>query len=444
MGGFFIALIALVAISLLAQVITKMKIVGANELAVIAGKGQDGLSTIRGGRVFVLPLINSFYKMDLRPQTTTVTVESAIAEGIVPLTVVATVSFTVASSPMGIQNAIRRILNMTHQWEELRYIANSIIEGHLRDSIATMTPEQVMTDKDILVQNMIRVCKTDLEGIGLEITAMNIADVEDHRLDGVTEPELYIALLKKIQAANAETQAREAQALSTAASKEASEGQRAETTVRKLNNEKEALATQIRVNIAAEKQRAAIGVEQASRNAEAKVAGIKAQIEAEKRKVEMLQAKFRAEMIIPIQAEKEKTILSAKTRAATFQGRAQAELDQLKNTVEILEQGGESAKQTYIIENFEKFMKPFAQTLSLFPVKQSTVISGANQSNAPISAIHPHPIEQEKARLLQQAFFQDTPKAVNPAKVNLSTSIAKSKPNNSNLPVAEDLDLDIT
>jgi uncharacterized membrane protein YqiK len=71
--------------------------------------------------------------------------------------------------------------------DELTAIATSIMEGHLRDSIAAMTPEQVMTDKDVLVQRMIKVCKGDLEGIGLEITAMNIADVEDHRLDGVAE-----------------------------------------------------------------------------------------------------------------------------------------------------------------------------------------------------------------------------------------------------------------
>ena len=155
MISFVVVLLVLVFLTLLFQVITKMKIVGANELAVIAGKGPAGFSTLRGGRVFVFPLIHSFYKMDLRPQTTSVKVESAIAEGIVPLTVEATVSFTVASSTAGVQNAIRRILTMTYKWEELRYIANSIIEGHLRDSIATMTPEQVMTDKDILVQNMI-------------------------------------------------------------------------------------------------------------------------------------------------------------------------------------------------------------------------------------------------------------------------------------------------
>jgi hypothetical protein len=387
------------------QVVTKMKIVGANELAVIAGKGPKGFSTLRGGRVFVFPLIHQFYKMDLRPQTTSVTVESAIAEGIVPLTVEATVSFTVASSAAGVQNAIRRILNMTYSWEELRYIANSIIEGHLRDSIATMTPEQVMTDKDTLVQNMIRVCKTDLEGIGLEITAMNIADVDDHRLEGVDDPELYIALLKKIQAANAETQAREAQALTRAASKEAHEARRAEVSVRKLQNEKESLEAETRVKIASEKQRTAIGIQKASSDAEARVAGIKAQIEAEQRQIEMLRAKFQAEMITPAEAEQERMILTSKTHTTTVRGRAQAELDQLKRTVEILQQGGPSAVQAYVIENFEKFIKPFAETLELFPVKNTTVISGAaGNARPPISAVHPHPIEEEKSRLLKQVF----------------------------------------
>lgn len=37
-------------------------------------------------------------------------------------------------------------------------------------------------------------------------------------------------------------------------------------------------------------------------------------------------------------------------------------------------------------------------------MKQATVITGAGASHPPLSAIHPHPIEEEKARLLQQAF----------------------------------------
>lgn len=392
----------LIVATLIVQLVTKMKIVGANELAVVAGKGKD-FTTLRGGRVFVYPLIHRFFKMDLRPQTTSVQVESAIAAGIVPLTVVATVSFAVASSGAGSRKAIRRILLMTRNWDELGDIATSIIEGHLRDSIATMTPEEVMTDKDRLVQNMIRVCKVDLEGIGLEITAMNIADVDDHRLEGVEEPELYIALLKRIQSANAQSQSREAQAGARAAAKEEAETRRAEVAVRNAENERESLAAATRVKVAEERQRSAIGVEKATRDAEASVAGLTAQIAAEEQRIEMLRAQFEAEILTPAEAEKERMVLTAKGEAAELRGRAQARIDQLNRTIAIVQQGGKAALDAYMIENLERFVGPFAKTMALFPVKHATVISGASGSHAPISGIHPHPVEEQKARLLQDA-----------------------------------------
>lgn len=404
MVGFASVLLVMVIITLLYQLVTKMKIVGANELAVVAGKSRTGFATLRGGRVFVWPLIHRFYKMDLRPQTTSVRVESAIAAGIVPLVVVATVSFAVVSAGKGLRNAIRRIIMMTGDWHELTAIATSIIEGHLRDSIATMTPEQVMTDKDILVQNMIRVCKADLEGIGLEITTMNIADVDDHRLEGVEDPELYIALLKRVQATNAETQARQARAAAQAAAKEAEAGREAEVAVRTCENERENISAQTRVKVATERQRSAVGVQKASRDAEAQVAGLTAQIEAEKRRIEMLRAKYRAENLIPAEAERERRILEARGQVATLRGREQAEIDQLAHTIEILQQGGQPALQAYLIEHFEAFIRPFAQTLELFPATQAAVITGADGTHAPLSGIHPHPIEEEKARQLQQIF----------------------------------------
>jgi hypothetical protein len=64
MLGFASVLFLLVLCTLLHQLITKMKIVGANELAVVAGKGREGFATLRGGRVFVWPLIHRFYRMD--------------------------------------------------------------------------------------------------------------------------------------------------------------------------------------------------------------------------------------------------------------------------------------------------------------------------------------------------------------------------------------------
>jgi uncharacterized membrane protein YqiK len=389
---FLLTLLFLIGLTLAIQVLTKMKLVPPSRLAVVHGKGGS-FRTFRGGRVFVLPLINRFDTMDLTPQTTTVVVESAIAKGIVPLTVKATVSFAVAKSERGIINAVKRILHMTHDWRDLQAIATSIIEGHLRDSIAAMTPEEVMSHKDRLIQNMIKVCKSDLEGIGLEITTMNIADVEDHRLDGVKEPDLYIALLKRIQTANADSQSREAKATARATAKEQEEARRAEVAIRALNNERENIEAKTKVQIAQERQRGALGVQEATRNAESEVAGVKAQIEAEKQRIEMVRAQLQANTIVPAQGAQEKMVQDAHAEAASIRGQAQAELDQLARTIAIMQEGGDQGLTTYVIEKFGGLVDAFARTMQLFPVQHVTVISGRREPEGPISAIHPSALD---------------------------------------------------
>ncbi len=399
MVGFVGTLILLIAITLFIQLISKMKLIPPSRLAVVHGKGKR-FKTYRGGRVFILPLINRFSTMDLTPQTTTVIVESAIAKGIVPLTVTATVSFAIAKSERGLIHAVKRILHLTDTWEDLQGIATSIIEGHLRDSIAAMTPEEVMSHKERLIQNMIKVCKSDLEGIGLEITTMNIADVDDHRLNGVEEPDLYIALLKRIQTANAESQSREAQAEARAASKEEQESRRAEVTVQDLRNEKSRLEAETRVRVSEEEQRGVVDAQEAARNAESEVAGVQAQIEAEKQRIEMVRAQLEANMIVPAQATKQKMVENAMAQVAEIKGKGQADLDQLRRTIEILQEGGEQGVTAYIIEKFDEIVGNFAGTMDLFPVDEITVISGRPQQEGPISAVHPSAVDADVNRRL--------------------------------------------
>ena len=397
------SLIGLIVITIIIQLITNMRIVGGNELGIVSGKGgKKRFKMISGGRIFTIPLLHKFSKIDLTPYTIEVVVDSAIADGVVPLNVKATVSFAVASNINGRERASTRILKMTTNTDMLTDVASNIIEGHLRDSIATMTPEQVMMDKDGLVARMINVCKSDLENIGLEITTMNIADVDDHRLKGVDEPELYIALLKRVQTANAETKARKARADALANSTEENENRRAEIEVRALENELEQLLAQTQVRVKEEIQREKVGVAQAMQSAKANVSGMQSKIEAEKQRIEMLKQKFEADIVTPAIATKERNILEAEQEAARVVGKAQGEIDELKETIQILAKGGEESKQTYLIENFERLIGPFAETLGFFPVDNISVITGAEGKHDPISAIHPNAIASEKNDLIRE------------------------------------------
>ncbi len=393
MIAFVIALGGLVGVTILIQLLTNMKIVGGNELGIVTGSGgAKGFRTLSGGRAFIIPLLQRFSKFDLTPITIEVVVDSAIAAGIVPLNVKATVSFAIAGNDTGRSYAVTRILDIASNRENLTKIAGDIIEGHLRDSIASMTPEQVMKDKDILVAKMINVCKNDLENIGLEITTMNIADVDDHRLPGVEEPDLYIALLKRIQSANAETKARKAQAEARASSAEQAEARRAETEVKNLGNELTRLKAEVRVKLAEEAQRQKVGVEQESAGARARVSGYKAELEAEKQNIEMLRNRYRAEIVTPALAEKEKAILEAKAEVAGWREVAEAELEQLAVTLETMKSAGTEARRAWIIDNFEKLFEPFAKTLALYPTDHVSVVTGSGGDREPISAIHPNAV----------------------------------------------------
>jgi hypothetical protein len=269
-----------------------------------------------------------------------------------------------------------------------------------------MTPEQVMQEKDTLVAKMINVCKSDLENIGLEITTMNIADVDDHRLEGVDEPDLYIALLKRVQTAKADTQARQANANAKANLTEQQEERRAETAVRDLENKYENLVSVTKVKVKEENQREKVGIENAVQDAKARVAGITAQIEAEKQKLQMLTKKYEAEIITLSVAEKEKLVLEAKSYAAKIIGKARGEIDELKQTIEILNKSGMEGKKTYIIDNFQKLIAPFAETLDYFPVEKISIITGTEGNHEPISAIHPNAIDMERNKVIAGAISE--------------------------------------
>ena len=407
---FLAVFVGLVGVTALLQTVTRMKIVGGNELGVVSGRAgtQKGFRAISGGRLFVIPFVNRFAKLDLTPHTIEVPVESAIAAGVVPLNVKATVSFAIASNEAGRTRAVTRVLTLGRDIAKLRKMASDIIEGHLRDSIASITPEQVMKDKDALVARMINVCKGDLENIGLEITTMNIADVDDHRLAGVEEPDLYIALLKRIQSANAQTKARVAQADAKAAAAEQQESRRAEVEVRSLENEYQKLMAETRVKVLEENQRRAVGVKQAEQNGQARVAGLTVAVASEKQGIEMLSKKFEAEIVTRAQAQKEKIVLEAQAAAALTREKAVAENEQLERTLKIIKAGGKIGDRTYIIENFARMIEPFAETLKLFPVERLSVITGIEGHREPISAIHPDAVAMGRNDLIAAAFQELT------------------------------------
>jgi flotillin len=162
---------------------------------------------------------------------------------------------------------------------------------------------------------------------------------------------------------NAETKARTAKAESRANAVEQEEARKAEVEVRNIENQYEQLVAQTKVTIMEEKQREKVGVEKVMQDVKAKVAGMQSEIEAERQKIEMLKHKFKAEISTPALAEKEKMILQAKQKMASLLGKAEGEIEELKETINIIKNNPEAGNRIYLIENFETLIRPFAETL---------------------------------------------------------------------------------
>jgi flotillin len=400
---------------------------------VISGVGKAGFRFLSGGRAFPIPLLNTFDRMDLTPHTIEVKVESAIAAKIVPLNVTATVSFAIANNETGRRRALTRILAMAKDSRRLISVATNIIEGHLRDSISSLTPEQVMSDKDTLVAKMINACKSDLENIGLFITTMNIADVDDNRLDGVDEPEMYIALLKRVKTVQAETTARKAMADSHAQAAMERERRLAEVQVTELENQLEQLKAETELLVATEKQKEIVGVKDASEKARSDVAGYTERLIAEKANIGRLRTQYEAEIITPALAQKEKMILNARAESDQYLATAQAEIDQLKETLRIVAASGQAGVDTFMIEHFADLITPFADTMAAFPVDSLSVISGAEGSHEPIGPFHPHALALGKNDLLANAIASATGGKA-PGTVSVPAAVPGSEPTTSSNP----------
>jgi flotillin len=71
-----------------------------------------------------------------------------------------------------------------------------------------------------------------------------------------------------------------------------------------------------------------------------------------------------------------------------------------------LNKSGMEGKKTYIIDNFQKLIAPFAETLDYFPVEKISIITGTEGNHGPISAIHPNAIDMERNKVIAGAISE--------------------------------------
>ena len=151
----------------------------ADQVMVISGKVGAGQSAkcIHGGAAFVWPVIQDFHFLSLTPMSVDVDLKGALSKQNIRINAPASFTIGISTEPAVMQAAAERLLGLPEA--AIHSMAEEIIMGQMRQVIASLTIEEINSDREKLIENVAKSVSTELEKIGLHLINVNIRDVTD-------------------------------------------------------------------------------------------------------------------------------------------------------------------------------------------------------------------------------------------------------------------------
>lgn len=304
-----------------------------NEVAVFTGRGQP--KVVRGGARFRMPGIERVDIMSLEPFNVSINLQNALSNNGVPVNVEAVGLVRIGSADEAVQTAVQRFL--TSDLDGLQHQINDILAGSLRGITATMTVEDLNSNRDTLARSVVEEAGADLARIGMEVDVLKIAGISDR--NGYLESlgQRRIAEVKRDAAVGTAEAERDAQIRSAKARQEGAIAQaEADTAIATANQKRDVELARLRAQTEAENAQADQAGPLAHARAEkdvgiaieqAQAARVQARIEVEQRRSEQAQAALQADVIAPAEAQRQADIARAEgqRQAAILGAQAQAE-----------------------------------------------------------------------------------------------------------------------
>lgn len=346
-----IVALLLVLVALPAIYIANYVKVPPNLVAVFTGRGKT--KVVRGGARLKIPGLERVDFMSLEPFNVNINLQNALSNDGVPVNVEAVGLVRIGSAEEAVQTAVQRFL--TSDLDQLRVQINEILSGSLRGITATMTVEDLNSNRDTLARNVIDEAGGDLARIGMEVDVLKIAGISDK--NGYLESlgQRRIAEVKRDAEIGTAEAERDSQIRSALARQEGSIAQaRADTEIASANQQRDVELARMRAQTEAENAQADQAGPLAEATAEkavgiareqAEAARVEARTEVERKRAEQSQAALQADVIAPAEAERQAAIaraegarqaaiLHAEADAAGKQQAGQAEADARKDAAD--------------------------------------------------------------------------------------------------------------
>ena len=176
-----ISLIAIFAVVLFVTIVSltaRYKRCPSDKILVIYGRtGGSSARCIHGGGAFVWPVIQDFAYLDLRPLSIEANLYNALSRQNIRVDVPCRFTIAIATEPENMNAAAERLLGLSP--EQIQELAKDILFGQLRLVIATMTIEEINSDRDKFLDNISKNVDSELKKIGLKLINVNVTDIKD-------------------------------------------------------------------------------------------------------------------------------------------------------------------------------------------------------------------------------------------------------------------------
>ena len=326
----FIAVILVVVVFItIAAVIRRYRRCPSDKILVVYGRtGGGSARCIHGGGKFIWPIIQDYAYLNLTPISIDANLTNALSRQNIRVDVPCRFTVGISTEADSMNNAAERLLGLTSN--EIQELARDILFGQLRLVIATMSIEEINSDRDKFLENISKNVEVELKKIGLRLINVNVTDIKDESgyiealgkeaaAKAINEAKVSVAEQDKYGEIGKAESVRDTRIKTSEANAVAVKGENnAQIEVANSNafrREKEAEAN--RLAIAAEKVQQAKALQEA----------YAAEREAELARAERERSTQQANVIVPQEVEKQRRIIEAEAEAERLRVNAKGEAD---------------------------------------------------------------------------------------------------------------------
>ncbi|MBL7152084.1 MAG: flotillin family protein [Phycisphaerae bacterium] len=323
-----------------------------HEALVFTGRKHRGTKrgwvAVVGGAKFRIPVLEIVNKISLKTMNLPeVRVEAAYSAEGVPVTIEAVANVKISSEQEMLGKAVERFLGTTDQ--TIKQIIKETLEGQLRDIIGVMTVEQLYQERDMFVNKVLQQSGEELAKIGVIIDIINIQDIRDDRgylealgrkrtAEVIRDAEIGEAEAKRDAMKQSETARREGEVVRADQERQIAEAEKNRDVAqqhyvgqtlgatRKAEQQGPLFEAKARQEVVIEEQKVLEEQQKARERVES------ARAEAEEQK-------YRADRVIPAEADRQAVILKAEGEAAAILKRAEAQAKGIQLTLEAEAEG---------------------------------------------------------------------------------------------------------